>query len=151
MVALAAVGLVCVAGPVYYLATGNRIGGAASAAELQRDWDDHQHAALGGDPSPFFRERGPVRVQAWEQWARANDPRGMVLYARCLQEGIGTTRDEPAAFSWYRRAAELDEPQAMVRLGDCYANGRGVAKDTGAALDWYRMAAKKTKETPRGR
>jgi hypothetical protein len=40
----------------------------------------------------------------------------MALYARCLEQGIDTAKDEPAAE--YRRAAALYEISAMTELVD---------------------------------
>jgi TPR repeat protein len=54
--------------------------------------------------------------------------------------GQGVHRNELAAITWYRIAAE-SEPRAQVALADRLMEGRGIAHDQKAAIDWYRKAA----------
>ena len=51
--------------------------------------------------------------------------------------------DLPAAFSWYKKAAEVgDDGLVQWIVGNCYANGlMGVVKDHCVAHEWYEKAA----------
>ena len=51
--------------------------------------------------------------------------------------------DLPAAFSWYKKAAEVgDDGLVQWIVGNCYANGlMGVEKDHCVAHEWYEKAA----------
>jgi TPR repeat protein len=122
----------------------DRRGGGPSPedeAELRSDWEDYKRAAITTGSLPFFRERGPKRAEPWKRSAEGNNTRGMILYARCLQEGVGVTKDRAEAVRWFRKAAELDEPLAMANLGVCYMRGEGVTKDEPEAVRWYRKGA----------
>ena len=52
-------------------------------------------------------------------------------------------QDLPAAFSWYKKAAEVgDDGTIQWIVGNCYANGlMGVEKDCCTAHEWYEKAA----------
>ncbi len=77
-IALAAVG--------YFLWPWNQ----ATDPELQTDWDDAGRVMMTtGSSLPFYKERGPKRVQAWKRAAEGDNPKGMYMFARCLQEGFG--------------------------------------------------------------
>ncbi len=110
--------------------------------ELQRDWDDSSRVTLStGISLPFYRERGPKRVQSWKRSAEANNPMGMCLYARCLQEGIGVSKDESEAFKWFHKAADMGNSRAMNSVGFCFSDGTAGTKDVTEAVKWYRKAA----------
>jgi TonB family protein len=55
--------------------------------------------------------------------------------------GKGVTKDDAAAVSWFRKAADQGNATAQYNLGIMYRDGTGVAKDDAAAVSWYRKAA----------
>ena len=55
--------------------------------------------------------------------------------------GFGVAKDEVAAVSWYRKAAEQGNAQAQTNLGWMFAHGLGVSKNRAEAINWYRKAA----------
>jgi TPR repeat protein len=55
--------------------------------------------------------------------------------------GHGVARDDAAAATWYRKAADQGAAPAQNNLGVGYANGPGVPQDDAAAVTWYRKAA----------
>jgi TPR repeat protein len=114
-----------------------------SEADLRRDWDDYERAIMTTGSLPFIQERGPRHVRGWKKFAEANNSRGMILYAHCLEQGLGVTKNEVEAVGWYRKAVEKDEPMAMTNLGAAYFTGRGVGKDEVEAVGWYRKAVEK--------
>jgi len=52
--------------------------------------------------------------------------------------------DTPAAFKWYRKAAEQGYVPAQLMLGDFYAEGERVPLDKMLALYWYLKAARQS-------
>jgi len=133
-----AAGIVCVLAGVWFLWPSS----GTADPELIKDWDDSGRVIMTtGSTLPFFRQLGPKRVQSWKRSAEAKNALGMYMYARCLHEGIGVSKDESEALKWYRRAAELGNPRAMNGVGVCYLEGTAVPEDLGEALKWYRKAA----------
>ncbi|WP_397579386.1 tetratricopeptide repeat protein [Sphingorhabdus sp.] len=55
--------------------------------------------------------------------------------------GEGVPKDDAAAVSWSRKAAEQGVAQAQNNLGTMYYNGAGVTQDYTIAVSWYRKAA----------
>jgi len=53
----------------------------------------------------------------------------------------GTGPDYPAAFKWYREAANRGHPEAQLLLGSMYGNGEGVEQDYKKAFEWYLKGA----------
>src|SRR5437016_806159 len=58
-------------------------------------------------------------------------------------DGVGVTKDETEAVTWFRKAAEQGFAYAQYNLGVAYANGDGVTRDAAEAIKWYRKAADK--------
>ncbi|AMV22805.1 Serine/threonine-protein kinase PknB [Gemmata sp. SH-PL17] len=110
-------------------------------AELRRDWSDYLTASGGETAYPFFKDRGPTRWRAWREAAEGDCVYGMVLYANCLENGIGAAKSLKKAAGLYRKAAEAGEPIAMTELGGCFQDGKGVPKDETEALEWFRKGA----------
>ncbi len=73
--------------------------------------------------------------------AKNEDTFHQYMLARCFADGNGVTKDEVAAFNWYRKAAEQGHDDAQNSLGVCYAKGVGVAKNEQEAVKWYCKAA----------
>ncbi len=109
----------------------------AEDSEIAHDWADFQRAALTTGSRPLIRERAPRQIDLWKKSADAGNERAMVLYAWCLQEGMGVPRDPAEAVRWLRKAADAGQPLAISNLGWCYFNGKGVAKDIPEAVRWF--------------
>lgn len=75
----------------------------------------------------------------------ANDPHAevpaLLLYADCLQNGIGIDADLPQAVKVLERAAAMNSGAAMVGLGKFFEFGRGVPPNPARAVELYRCAA----------
>ncbi|CAB4373840.1 unnamed protein product [Rhizophagus irregularis] len=65
------------------------------------------------------------------------------LLAIFYYHGIGTGKDNVAAFELYKEAAEKGVINAIYNLGYCYENGIGIEKDEYKAFGLYKEAAKK--------
>ncbi|HAK61591.1 MAG TPA: hypothetical protein DCO77_14650 [Nitrospiraceae bacterium] len=61
-----------------------------------------------------------------------------VIYAN----GLGVTKNDAEAVTWYRKAAEQGDSDAQGNLGLMYENGRGVKQDYKKAMNWYQKSAK---------
>ena len=59
----------------------------------------------------------------------------------CYAKGLGVTRSDEQAVSWYRKAAEQGHVSAQFNLGACYANGEGVPRDEQQAIGFFQRAA----------
>jgi uncharacterized protein len=66
---------------------------------------------------------------AWYRIAAESDTRAQVAMAERLMEGRGIAHDQPAAVSWYRKAAAQADLTALLRLAIAYRDGQGVPKD----------------------
>ncbi|MGH6872879.1 MAG: tetratricopeptide repeat protein [Rhizomicrobium sp.] len=60
---------------------------------------------------------------------------------RMLLSAEGMTKDEIAAFHWFRRAAASGNAEAHNMLGRCLENGWGIARDPVEAARHYALAA----------
>ena len=58
-----------------------------------------------------------------------------------FQNGLGVAKDEVAAVSWYRKAAEQGHAKAQYNLGVMFQYGLGVSKNRAEAVYWYIKAA----------
>lgn len=61
-------------------------------------------------------------------------------------EGKGIQKDLPAAYWWFRKAAELGLHHAQFALARMYEEGTGVGRDLDEAVRWYRKAAEQGHE-----
>ncbi len=59
----------------------------------------------------------------------------------CHLKGLGTDRDEEAAFEWFLSGARLGSPNAMYMLGECYFFGIGTAANEESAANSFIKAA----------
>ncbi len=73
--------------------------------------------------------------------ANEGNVEAMFLFANALVEGLAIEEDIPAAFQWYRKAAEQGLATAQHNLGCLYEYGTGVRLDLTRAAEWYRRAA----------
>jgi len=51
-------------------------------------------------------------------------------------------KDDGAAVSWFKKAANQADPSALYCLGFCYEAGRGIDKDMNRAIECYKESAK---------
>jgi|GEM_PF-3533904 len=110
--------------------------------QIKEDWDELRRVIMAaGSSTQFYKERGARRIEAWKQATEHNDPMGMVMYARCLQEGIGGPKDLARAAELFHKAADLGNTLGIVNLAWCYQEGSGVSKDMREAIRWARQAA----------
>jgi len=77
---------------------------------------------------------------------RAKAEKGDAKWQRHLGDilffgNLGVVRDEVAAVTWYRKAADQNDADAQSMLGFCYGVGQGVTKDELKAVEWWRKAA----------
>jgi TPR repeat protein len=56
-------------------------------------------------------------------------------------EDLGVPRDDAAALTWYRKAANQGYAKAQFNLSFLYMLGRGVPEDQAASTSWARKAA----------
>lgn len=57
-----------------------------------------------------------------------------------LLDGRGVPKDEVAAATWFRKAAEAGNVDAMKNFAHMLSEGIGVKKDEAAASDWRDQA-----------
>lgn len=69
-------------------------------------------------------------------------------FASCYENGIGTKKDRPAAFYWYRIAESHGDERARFDVGRCYAYGIGVAFDFKKAARTLTAAKDENAEAP---
>lgn len=62
---------------------------------------------------------------------------GIILFKGML----GTSKDYPEAFKWFKKAAEQKFAIAQFLVGECYLSGTGVTKDYIQAVKWLEKAA----------
>ena len=67
--------------------------------------------------------------------------------AKILHDGIGTSRNLPEAFEYFKKGAALGDVKAIAKVGQCYLYGEGVTKDGKLALEWSEKAANEGNET----
>ena len=67
--------------------------------------------------------------------------------AKILHDGIGTSRNLPEAFEYFKKGAALGDVKAVAKVGQCYLYGEGVTKDGKLALEWSEKAANEGNET----
>lgn len=92
----------------------------------------------------------PRRVEsfnAYKALAERGDVEAQYHLGFCYELGLGVTKDDLQAATWYRKAAERGHPAAQCFLGVAYAKGQGVPKDLVQATFWYRRAAEQGFET----
>jgi hypothetical protein len=83
------------------------------------------------------REEERRAVTADWRLATAGDAKAMVAYGRHLWCGIGVTRDDKSAVSWFLKAAAKNDPSAMYYLGDYFEFNNNRSE----AYAWFRRAA----------
>lgn len=80
----------------------------------------------------------------FEPLATGGDARAQFALGLLYDNGEGVARDDDAAFTWYRRAAEQGYAKAEYNLALMLERGRASAATTGAdAREWYLRAARR--------
>jgi uncharacterized protein len=78
-------------------------------------------------------------------WVGAAARYGLVeaqlLFGQMLLDGIGTPRNQWAAFRWFSAVAEAGWADAINMVGRCHEGGWGVEQDFPKAVQYYRKAA----------
>lgn len=78
----------------------------------------------------------------FERAAQSGNSRAAVYLGYMYEHGLGVTRDDVQAVSWYRKAAEAKDATGMSNLGFMYQHGRGgLSQNDEVAVSWYRKAA----------
>jgi len=116
---------------------------AAAIDLFAGDFQAFQSARLReGSSKPYLTRTASSRIAEWKSGAVEGSPSAQVLYARCLEEGIGVDKDEAEAVKWYRKAADAQNPAGMVHLGYMHESGRGgLPKDEIEAVKCYQKSA----------
>lgn len=70
------------------------------------------------------------------------------LMGTAFAEGLGKSRDDAEAISWYLRAAEAGHILAQHNLGNAYDSGTGVQRNAVQAVSWWRRAAEQGDAIP---
>lgn len=93
------------------------------------------------DPTRVKLAQYVARIEATKPRAEAGDAQAEYELARLYHLAPHDSKDLPAAFRWYSKAAEKGHVGARYALGTMYANGEAVAQDYFRAAEWYRLAA----------
>ncbi len=75
------------------------------------------------------------------------------LYAlgRLYQRGIGVSKNEAIALTYYRSASQLGHAEASFKVGEFYEGGMGVSKSEKEAIKYYLAAYEKGHEEATGK
>ncbi len=73
--------------------------------------------------------------------AEKDDANGLYNLGMCQLRGLGTPKNDLAAFDSCRRAAEKGHPEAMTGLGLLCREGRVVGRDVKASVAWFEKSA----------
>ncbi|WP_339487619.1 tetratricopeptide repeat protein [Pseudomonas sp. EL_65y_Pfl2_R95] len=100
-------------------------------------------AQAGLDEGVAAYEAGdlPLAFKEFHVLAETGNADGQFNVALMYEQGIGVTKDETQAISWYEKSAQQGNSNAQYNLGVLYENGRGTAVDFAQANQWYRKAA----------
>lgn len=73
--------------------------------------------------------------------AQKGDAASQLKMGQLYESGIGVTKDEQVAFSWYEKAAQQGNKTAQTKTGYAYLAGIGVSPSPNSAIGWFRKAA----------
>ncbi len=100
-----------------------------------------QYIASQKNSSNYLRKICRQRLATWRDHAERGMAEAQWLYADCLLEGVGVTKNQVAAARWFRKAADQGFPLAQMSLANRYYRGEGVVQDMQEAIRWYSKAA----------
>ena len=86
-------------------------------------------------------KRYEIAVRLFSLLSEAGYPEGEEAYARCLEEGLGTSRDYVGAADGFLAAAEHGSVRAAYRLGRLLLLHPRIGVEHGRAAFWLRTAA----------
>jgi UrcA family protein len=73
--------------------------------------------------------------------AEQGDARAQAQLGVMYEKAQGVSKNEVAAFNWYRRAADQGEASAQYHLGRMYEGTRRIPQDDAQAVEWLLRAA----------
>ena len=73
--------------------------------------------------------------------ADRDDANGLYNLGMCYLRGLGTQRDEQAAFGFLHRAAEMGHPEAMNCIGLFYREGWVGGTNLKVSVEWFEKSA----------
>jgi TPR repeat protein len=97
---------------------------------------EHKDGITAYQAGDYNRAFAILRAEAEE-----GDTSAQYLLGTLYRTGQGTTRDEYAAFNWYKLAAEDGLLEAQYQLGMMYLQGEGVTARNEEAMKWLWHAA----------
>lgn len=97
--------------------------------------------ADGEPPNPRQRAAFACGFAFFRSAAAKGDANGLYNLGMCYARGLGTKRDDEAAFNCFRTAAEKGHPEAINNLGWFFREGRIVTKDLSVAARWFAKSA----------
>ncbi len=99
--------------------------------------------ATGDDAAYTAFDQGQylTALKLAQEAAGRGEPQANTLIARIYAEGLGVSKDETQAVTWYTRASELGDIPGTFALGLMLAEGRGVEKNREAAGRMFEKAA----------
>lgn len=97
--------------------------------------------ADGEPPNPRQRAAFACGFAFFRSAAAKGDANGLYNLGMCYARGLGTKRDDEAAFNCFRTAAEKGHPEAINNLGWFFREGRVVSKDLAVAARWFAKSA----------
>jgi len=80
--------------------------------------------------------------------AKGRCTEGMVILARCYENGFGVPQNQKQAASWFLEAARRGNAEAMFRLGLCYMHGAGVQHDSARGSRLIKSAVRADHNNP---
>ncbi|MDD6814446.1 MAG: tetratricopeptide repeat protein, partial [Akkermansia muciniphila] len=129
---------------IHYTASAILIGGILASC-------DNVAGPKAGVQSPTYRQavaqydagNYAAALPGLRMAAYQGNPDALVKLGNCLEQGLGTEKNEYEAANCYSRAAGAGNAGAMNLLGNMYADGVGVSRDIRRALSLYETAAAK--------
>lgn len=83
----------------------------------------------------------PLALKEFRASAEEGHADSQFNLALMYEQGIGVSKDEREAVTWYQKAALQGNAYAQYNLAVLYENGRGSEVDFAQAHQWYRKAA----------
>lgn len=90
--------------------------------------------------SAFDREDYQKAFQGFSSLSESGDAISQSFLALMYEGGLGTKKNESAAFYWNYQSAEQGHWVAQLSIGDAYQFEKGIAKDGRKANFWWRLS-----------
>ncbi len=103
-----------------------------TASEQQALWQEAHAAEKIKDTA--------LRASCFLRLGEQGDKKAAYMYAECLSEGIGVSKDKDEALLWYKAAAAKMHAGAAYRLAECLKDKR-FGNNEGQVFFWMRVAA----------